>query len=717
MKFARNWVVYAVLLFLLGGCFPLTTMPTPTAVVAVSGSGVETPPVEPSGEPPDPPATEIPIETSIPEEDQNPAQPPTEVPPPAPLVFAVIGDFGLDSPILDQVSDMIKSWDPEFIITVGDNNYPNGAAEIIDENIGQYFQEYIHPYHGIYGDGADQNRFFPTLGNHDWLTTGAQPYLDYFTLPGNERYYDFVWGEVHFFALDSDSREPDGVGVSSIQAQWLKEKLADSTATWQVVFMHHPPYSSGHHGSTDYMQWPFGEWGADVVLSGHDHSYERLVVDDLLYIVNGLGGYPSRYWFVTDLPGSQIQYRAKHGATRVTVDQNGMTFEMITVDGDLIDLYTLPYPVNSSNDTAGLLESVVRLPDPELFSWERVAVGYDSPVLVTNAGDGSGRLFILEQPGRIRVLNEDRSSTQEFLDIRDRVGSQSNEQGLLGLAFHPDYAVNGYFYVYYTDRAGDTVISRYQVSSADPNRADPGSELTLLAVSQPYGNHNGGHLEFGPDGYLYAGLGDGGSGGDPQGNAQNLGTLLGKILRLNIDEGIPYSIPVDNPFSGADGRAEIWASGLRNPWRFSFDPLSGDLYIGDVGQNIWEEVDYLAGDHPGGANFGWDFLEGTHSFEGVPPSGSDLVPPVWEYDHATGGCSVTGGAVYRGQQLSDFYGVYLFGDYCSGFVWGMVRDAQGVWQADLLFQTGQLITSFGIDEAGEVYLVGRGGEIFQLRKN
>ena len=265
----------------------------------------------------------------------------------------------------------------------------------------------------------------------------------------------------------------------------------------------------------------------------------------------------------------------------------------------------------------------------------------------------------------------------------------------------------------YTAKGGDTLVSAFTVST-DPNISNPVSERILLRIPQPYANHNGGHLLFGPDGYLYIGTGDGGSGGDPQGNAQNLDSLLGKILRIDVDHGEPYAVPGDNPYAAENGRPEIWASGLRNPWRFAFDRATGDLYIGDVGQNQWEEVDFLAAGHPGGANFGWDYWEGVHPFEGSPPQDVVFVPPVWVYDHSLG-CSITGGVLYRGS-YPDWQGIYLYADYCSGAVWGLLRDGSGTWRNQMMFQTGANITTFGEDKAGEVYRVDRDGQVYVLMK-
>jgi tartrate-resistant acid phosphatase type 5 len=254
--------------------------------------------------------------------------------------FAVIGDYGFQGqPALD-VSNQVRSWNPDFIITVGDNNYSNGEAATIDHNIGQYYHDFIHPYLGSYGAGATVNRFFPSLGNHDWVAPGAQPYLDYFALPGNERYYEFVRGPVHFFAIDSDPREPDGVTSSSIQAAWLRGRLAASTATYKLVYFHHAPYSSGEHGPNLWMQWPFQAWGATAVLAGHDHTYERIIRGGFPYFVNGLGG-RSLYAFSTPVEGSQVRYNSNFGAMLVNANAASITFQFITRSGALIDTYTI----------------------------------------------------------------------------------------------------------------------------------------------------------------------------------------------------------------------------------------------------------------------------------------------------------------------------------------------------------------------------------------
>jgi glucose/arabinose dehydrogenase len=318
---------------------------------------------------------------------------------------------------------------------------------------------------------------------------------------------------------------------------------------------------------------------------------------------------------------------------------------------------------------------------------------------------------VVEQTGKIRILINGQTMPEPFLDISGRISTGGSEQGLLGLALHPDYAGNGFFFVNYTDVSGNTVIARYRLST-DPNKADPASALVLLNVSQPYANHNGGAVRFGPDGYLYLGLGDGGSGGDPQGFGQNPHTLLGKILRIDVNQLDGYSIPPGNLYADGEGAAEIYATGMRNPWRFSFDPFNGDLYIGDVGQNQWEEIDLLTAGQAGARNYGWNYYEGSHPYKGTPPAGAEFVPPLWEYDHGQG-CSVTGGVVYNGKSLPGWKGVYIFADYCSGLVWGLLNTPDGI-QHSLLHQSGAAVSSFGEDADGEVYLLDLYGKVYRL---
>ena len=341
-------------------------------------------------------------------------------------------------------------------------------------------------------------------------------------------------------------------------------------------------------------------------------------------------------------------------------------------------------------------------PDPDAFLWAPLATGLVRPVDIQDPHDGSARLFILEQPGRIRLVENGQLVESPFLDISEVVEDRNNEQGLLGLAFHPLFEDNGFFYVNYTEAGGDTVIARFQVPPGSI-QADATTEQRLLGVDQPFPNHNGGALAFGPDGYLYIALGDGGSGGDPRGNGQSLDTLLGKVLRIDVDSGEAYHIPADNPFG-----TEIWHYGLRNPWRISFDPLNGAMYIADVGQNEWEEINYAPA-ATGGLNFGWNIYEGNHPFEGGSAAG--LVTPVAEYSHADG-CSVSGGYVYRGA-MPEWQGIYLFADYCSGNIWGLLASPQG-WQSQLLFQTEHRVTSFGQDASGEIYLADLLGGIYKL---
>jgi glucose/arabinose dehydrogenase len=349
-------------------------------------------------------------------------------------------------------------------------------------------------------------------------------------------------------------------------------------------------------------------------------------------------------------------------------------------------------------------------PDASQVQLVTVAEGFERPLYVTEAGDDSGRLFVVEQGGVVWILQDGERLETPFLDVSALITRQGNEQGLLGLAFHPNYSENGLFYINYTDVNGDTVVARYSVSADDANAADPESAQILMQVDQPYSNHNGGHMLFGPDGYLYIGLGDGGSAGDPQGNGQNLSALLGKLLRIDVDGGEPYGIPADNPFvDDANAAPEVWAYGLRNPWRFSFDRETNDLYIGDVGQNAWEELNFQPADSAGGENYGWNIYEATYPYAGTDSS-DDLVMPFAEYGHNQG-CSVTGGYVYRGEMLPDLQGVYLFADFCSGIIWSSYRDEAGEWQTDVFMETGRTISSFGEDAAGELYITDFNGVV------
>ncbi len=342
-------------------------------------------------------------------------------------------------------------------------------------------------------------------------------------------------------------------------------------------------------------------------------------------------------------------------------------------------------------------------------AFDLVVDGLTAPLGVANAGDGSGRLFIVEQGGQIRIVRNGRLLPTPFLDVADEISS-GGERGLLGLAFHPGYPKDPRLFVDYTDTDGNTRVSSFTVDPSKPDVVDRSSEHRLLFVKQPFPNHNGGALAFGPDGDLYIALGDGGSGGDPQGNGQSLTTLLAKILRIDVDhpaEGKDYGIPPNNPYaSGARGRMpEIWLTGLRNPWRISFDRGTGDLWIGDVGQSAWEEVDVQRAGVPGGTNFGWNRMEGTHCYQ--PSSGCQdpsLTLPVTEYGHDQG-CTVIGGLVYRGVAQPALAGGYLFADYCSGRVWAIDPSTNEVRPPTIVDDTKHSFAAFGEDEAGEAYAV------------
>jgi glucose/arabinose dehydrogenase len=384
------------------------------------------------------------------------------------------------------------------------------------------------------------------------------------------------------------------------------------------------------------------------------------------------------------------------------------------------------------------IQTNVTWPSIELAS---IVGGLNAPVHITNASDGHNRLFVVERVGNIRIVKDGALLVTPFLDIRDRVQS-GGEEGLLSVAFPPDYATKGHFYVYYTNHNGDNQVSRFHIS-VDPDIADPLSEELILYLDHPfYSNHNGGQMAFGPDGYLYISTGDGGGGGDPDENGQNQASLLGKILRIDVEfappkpdfeatnvvyipllirtDGVPpsedlYRIPSDNPFVDVPGsRGEIWALGMRNPWRFSFDRDTGDLYIGDVGQGSWEEVDFQPVTSPGGENYGWNEMEGKVCYlPNCDPTGLTL--PVYVYPtREQGSCSITGGFVYRGSNLPDMRGIYIFADYCNGFISGLQLDGSD-WLDQLLLDTNIRISSFGEDEGGELYVADlASGTIYQI---
>lgn len=340
---------------------------------------------------------------------------------------------------------------------------------------------------------------------------------------------------------------------------------------------------------------------------------------------------------------------------------------------------------------------------PQIFLTKRFT-GFSQPVFVTHAGDQSGRLFVVEQGGTIRLIKNGSLLSSPFLDITARVLS-GGERGLLSVAFPPSYASKKHFYVYYTDHNGDLVISRFGLA-ANPDIANPNSEEILLTINhRANSNHNGGQLAFSPnDGFLYIGTGDGGGGGDPDGNGQNTNSLLGKILRIDVESGVnPYAIPASNPFVGQTGfRGEIWALGVRNPWRYAFDRQTGDLYIGDVGQNAFEEIDVQSASSTGGENYGWNTMEGLHCYAANTCSQTGLTLPVAEYDHSAGDCAVTGGRVYRGQAFPTFSGIYFFADFCTGKIFGL-RINGATWEQTMLRDSPYNISTFGEDEDGNLY--------------
>jgi glucose/arabinose dehydrogenase len=344
-------------------------------------------------------------------------------------------------------------------------------------------------------------------------------------------------------------------------------------------------------------------------------------------------------------------------------------------------------------------------------------LSFDRMVHLADPGDGTGRLWVVLQPGTVEVFPNDTaaSSSEVFLDITARVSDVGLEEGLLGLAFDPGYAANGYFYVYYSAaNPRRSLVSRFSMSSDDPDRADPESELVILEVMQPFSTHNGGTLAFGADGYLYIGLGDGGSGGDPLGHGQNTASFLGSFLRIDVSGASSqerYRIPSDNPFVGAGGgvREEIWAYGFRNPWKFSFDPVTDELWAGDVGQDSYEEIDIIKG----GRNYGWNVMEGLHCF---PPGEScdqtGLEPPVFEYSTPSESCAIIGGHVYRGPRLPDLVGAYIYTDYCSGRIWGLRYNGSTVTDHAVLATTDPFTTALSVDSDGRLFILSSDTHIY-----
>ena len=437
---------------------------------------------------------------------------------------------------------------------------------------------------------------------------------------------------------------------------------------------------------------------------------------------------------VTNAGGGTLSWSASDNATWLSATPaSGAAPSTVSVSVDLSGLaagtYSGTVTITSTGATGSPMSIPVTLtvtapppgPLPQI-SLAVVAGGFASPVHVTHAGDGSGRIFVVEQAGRIRIFDNGAVLASPFLDLASLIPPRlvaGGEQGLLSVAFPPGFAAKRYFYVNYT-RAPDgaTVVARYRVSAGDANVADPASEEVILTIPQPFANHNGGQLAFGPDNNLYIGMGDGGSGGDPLNNGQSPGTLLGKLLRIDVESGVqPYRVPPDNPFLLSAGfLPEIWALGLRNPWRFSFDRGTGDLYIGDVGQGTFEEIDFQAAGDLVGRNYGWNIMEGDSCY---PPgtvgcNRTGLALPVFVYDHALG-CSVTGGHVYRGSAFPSLQGVYLFGDLCSTRIWGIRKNGAAWDNALLADNTALTITTFGEDESGNVYVVNyANGDLLQI---
>lgn len=420
--------------------------------------------------------------------------------------------------------------------------------------------------------------------------------------------------------------------------------------------------------------------------------------------------------YTTDTPAPPAPASAT-ATLAITADPGtiGTETEAVAVDSEQAIVEVAPSATPEPTATTG----PVTLPDGSAYQLVRYAEGFTRPTYVTHAGDGSGRLFVAEQRGVVWVIADGVMQPTPFLDISNRVSTRANEQGLLGLAFAPDFATSGRLFVHYSTIArngwddGDTVLSEFSAVGAV---ADAASERVVLTLNQPFDNHNGGQITFGPDGNLYLGLGDGGRAGDPLGAGQNPNIWLGSIIRINVTTTTtPYEIPPGNPFTNGGGAPEVFVWGLRNPWRFSFDRATGDLYIADVGQGDWEEITMLRWGEIAGANLGWNTVEGPACYASPGCNVSAFVPPVAWYGHGSGNCSVTGGYVYRGAVLPELNGVYFYGDYCSGRIWAMAPGLDG-YDSVLFLQTGLNISSFGEDETGELYVVDHNGAVYRLTR-
>jgi glucose/arabinose dehydrogenase len=416
---------------------------------------------------------------------------------------------------------------------------------------------------------------------------------------------------------------------------------------------------------------------------------------------------------ITGLLGTVALLTAACGRAPVALTSTAVPTSIVAPSATSVPTPTFA-PTSTATPKADAVPSVTVAPAAitaaSVITLHQIVDVQESLTYATHAGDAAV-MYLVAKAGRVMVLENGVQRTQPFLDISNRVGSQGSEQGLLSIAFNLGAPADSYVYADYTDNNGDTVVSRF-LYDAQTNTADPNSEQTLLTVDQPYANHNGGQLQFGPDGMLYIGMGDGGSGGDPQNHAQDPTSLLGKMLRIDLSPTFLPSVTVSNSRRAAGaGAAHIWALGLRNPWRFSFDRLTGDLYIADVGQNKYEEIDFQPVTNTSKLNYGWNIYEGFQPYLGGSAVG--LTPPIYAYSHSLG-CSITGGYVYRGQQIAPLYGSYVYGDYCSGTIWSLRRDVNGVWQNTMLLQSGLNISSFGEDANGELYVIDLSGIVYRV---